>query len=231
MRYLRLWAELLRLSWQREPALTAVVFAVEAGQVLANVTIALCLRYTVDNLVAHRVPAAVAYAVVAALACAVVLVANRLHGLVGLFLVVEKLGTVVEAALMRDIATLEGIEHLESPEYLDRVTVLRGGARRLVGGAWTAVRSVFTTLQLLVTLLLLGAASPWLLLLVALAAAPLWCDRLGRAVESRTETDTADAYRLQRHLFELATEPGPAKEIRVARTGPELARRQAEAWR
>jgi ATP-binding cassette subfamily B protein len=66
--------------------------------------------------------------------------------------------------------------------------------------------------------------------LLVLAVAPLWTDRLARKVEVRTETDTADAFRLQQHLFELVTSPGPAKEIRVARVAEEIARRQSAAW-
>ncbi|MDF3290308.1 ATP-binding cassette domain-containing protein [Streptomyces silvisoli] len=229
-RYLRLWAELLKLSWQRERRLTALVFALEAGSVVANVVIALSLRFAVDYLIDHREPLAIGAACGAAIACAAALVANRLHGLVGLFLIVEKLGVVLDSRMMSDIAALEGIEHLERPEYLDRISLLQGGARRLVGGMWTAVRSVFTMLQVVLTLLLLGAVGPWLLLLLALAVAPLLSDWAGRRIETRTETDTADAFRLQRHLFELATEAGPAKDIQVARVGGTVANRQAEAW-
>ena len=50
-----------------------------------------------------------------------------------------------------------------------------------------------------------------------------------RAV-SRAETATAESYRLQQHLFDLATQAGTGKEVRVAGAGEQLAARQAAAW-
>ncbi|GAB2640041.1 ATP-binding cassette domain-containing protein [Nocardia goodfellowii] len=230
-RYLRLWGEVLGISWRHARALTSTVFATEIGLVAANVGIALTMRTAVNNLVAHQTASAVIAAVVAASACTLVFVLNRMHGLVGLFLVVETVSVVIEDRLMHDIAKLETLEHLESSEYLDRITVLRGAPRRIVGGMWAAVRTCFTILQLVLTLLLLGTVSPWLLVLLLLAVAPLWCDRKGRELESRAETDTAEAFRLQQHLFDIATDAGAGKEIRTSRAGYVVAQLQAAAMR
>ncbi|MFI6776087.1 ATP-binding cassette domain-containing protein [Nocardia sp. NPDC050412] len=230
-RYLRLWREILGISWRHARGLTTTVFATEIGLVAANVGIALAMRSAVNDLITRHIAAAVTAAVVAAAACTLVLVLNRLHGLVGLFLVVEKVSVVIEDRLMRDIAKLETVEHLERSDYLDRITVLRGAPRRIVGGMWAAVRACFTVLQLALTLLLLGTVSPWLLVLLVLAVAPLWCDRKGRELESRAETDTAEAFRLQQHLFDLAADAAAGKEIRTAQAGSVVARRQAAAMR
>src|SRR6185503_6336330 len=90
--------------------------------------------------------------------------------------------------------------------------------------AWFAVIAVFDVIKLAVLLALLGTAvSPWLLLLLGFAAAPLWFAQRGQARVSRAETDTAEAYRLQRHLFDLATGPAGGKEIRVAGAREEIA--------
>ncbi|MET7641163.1 ABC transporter ATP-binding protein/permease [Streptomyces sp. NPDC005438] len=227
--YLRLWGEVLGLSWRHARGLTATVFGIESGLVIANIGIALAMRATVDELVADHVPNAIVAAVLAALACTTVLVLNRLHGLVGLFLIVEKVGVVIEDQMMRDIATLEKIEHLERSDYLDRITVLRGAPKRIVGGMWNAVRACFTVLQLTLTLVILGTVSLWLLALLALAVAPLWCDRRGRTVENRAEVRTAGSFRLQRHLFDVATDAAAGKEIRTGQAGGQIARLQAEA--
>lgn len=96
---------------------------------------------------------------------------------------------------------------------------------------WAAVRACFTILQLVLTLLLLGTVSPWLVMLLVLAVVPLWCDRKGRELESRAETDTAEAFRLQRHLFDIATDAGAGKEIRTAQAGGVVARLQAAAMK
>lgn len=228
-RYLRLWLEVLRLSWRHAPGLTIGVFLIEIFSFAASIGFALALRSAVDNVVAHERGDAVAAAAIAALAATATLVLNRLHGLVGLFLIVEKVGFQLEDRLMHDIAELETIEHLERSEYLDRIAVLRGAPRRIAGSMWVAVRTVFTLAQLTVILVLLGDVNIWLVGLLVLALAPLLFDKRGRRLESRAETDTAETFRLQRHLFEIATDAGSGKELKVTRVGTDIADRQAAA--
>jgi ATP-binding cassette subfamily B protein len=96
---------------------------------------------------------------------------------------------------------------------------------------WTAVAAVFDIARLALLLALLGAAvSPWLLPLVFFAAAPIWFGDRGRRAVTRAELDTAEPFRLQRHLFNLASGPAGGKEIRVAGAGAEVAARQRAAW-
>jgi hypothetical protein len=96
--------------------------------------------------------------------------------------------------------------------------------------AWGATQSLSSAAQLGLTLLLLGSVSPWLLLLLAFAAAPLWFDQRGRLGVARAETDSAEEFRLQRHLFEMATSAAAGKEIRVTGSAAAPAARQAAAW-
>jgi ATP-binding cassette subfamily B protein len=63
-----------------------------------------------------------------------------------------------------------------------------------------------------------------------LAAVPLLADQWARKIVNSAHMGTAEEFRLQRHLFELGTEPGPGKEIRVADVATELVRRQKTAW-
>ncbi|WHT16357.1 ABC transporter ATP-binding protein [Crossiella sp. CA-258035] len=229
IRYVRLWTEILGLSWRHARGLTLTVFGIEIGLVIANIAIALAMRDAVDELIARQVTPAIVAAVVAATAAVAVFVLNRLHGLVGLFLIVERVGVVIEDRLMRDIASLEQIEHLERSDYLDRITVLRGAPKRMVSGMWNAVRACFTIVQLILTLVLLGTVSAWLLVLLVLAMAPLWCDGLAREREADAEIDTAESFRLQQQLFDIATDAAAGKEIRTGQAGPSVGRFQAAA--
>lgn len=229
MRYLRLWLEVLGLSWQYAPGLTIGVFLIEIVSFTANIGYALALRAAINNVVLHEREDAVTAAVIAASAATAMLVLNRIHGLVGLFLIVEKVGYRIEERMLRDITELETIEHLERAEYLDRVAVLRGAPRRIAGSMWVAVRTMFTLAQLTTILVLLGGVDIWLVGLLVLALAPLLCDKRARRIESRAETDTAESFRLQRHLFEAATDAGSGKELKVARVGPDIAQRQGAA--
>lgn len=230
-RYWSLWWELLLLSWRRVPKLTAGVFALEGLTVGLTLGLALLLRSTIDAAVEQRTAAAVVTAGGAALACTAVLLVNRLHGLVALFLAVGKIGpTLVDRGIIENIATIEGIEHMERPEYLDRVAVLRGAAWSLVQGMWTVVRAGFTVVQLVLGLLILGGIDWWLILLPVFAAVPLWTDRRARELVNEAQTASGEQFRLQRHLFELATDAGAAKELRTAQAGTALAAQQKVAW-
>jgi hypothetical protein len=147
------------------------------------------------------------------------------------YLVIDKLCQQdLEPQIMSEIVGLEGIEHLERSDYLDQTTVLRSAAWGLIFGLWTVIGAIFAIGQLVVSLLLLCSVSPWLLTLLVFAVILLWCDRHARVGINQAEVDTAEAFRLQRHLFELATSADAGKEIRVAGAADELTRRQRTAW-
>ncbi|MGW5662038.1 ABC transporter ATP-binding protein [Streptomyces sp. NPDC003758] len=229
-RYLALWAELFRLSWRKEPRLVGGLLAARTASVAAVAASALSLREAVDAALAHHAGPAVAAALGAALTYGVT---SLLRGATGglRILLVEKVGlTDLLQQIHRDIATVEGLDHLERTDFLDRVTVVRNSAWGIADSLWASVDAVFNVVEVIVALVLLGTMNPWLLFLLAFAAVPLWFDQRGLRAVKEAETATAEAFRLQRHLFELATSPSAGKELRVAGSGPQLARLQQEAW-
>jgi ATP-binding cassette subfamily B protein len=230
-RYFSLWWELLRLSWRRVPRLTAGVFVVEALIAGLALGLPLLLRSTVDAATQQQTTTAVLVAVGAAVVSTTIIVANRLHGLMAMFLVVGKIGPpIVERGIVEDIATIEGIEHMERPEYLDRVAILRGSAWSLVEGMWTVVRAGFTAIQLALSLWILSDIDWWLMLLPVFAIAPLWTDNRARRLVNAAQTESGEQFRLQRQLFELATDAGAAKELRTAQVAAQLTTRLKQAW-
>ena len=229
-RYLALGAELLGLSYRRAPGLTLALFAVQAVSVVAVAASALGLRAAVNASADGHESAAVLGAIGAAAAYAVIAViadlGDNIRGLI-----IDQVGVLdLGPRILGQVAALDGVEHLERTDFLDRIAIVSGGSWGIANGFWSAVEAVFGVAQLGVALLLLGTVSPWLLLLLGFAAAPLWFDQRGQRTATRAETDTAEQFRLQQHLFDLATAPGSGKELRVAGAGPELARRQALAW-
>jgi ATP-binding cassette subfamily B protein len=228
--YLRLWAELLGRSWRRSPGLTAGIFLVNLVELAATAGIALALRTVVDATVhgvagtalAGACGAAVGYGIAAACGG----LAWNMPGQLGDKVFVQDLHPQVYGW----IAEVEGLEHLERSDFLDQVELVRRHTWRLSMSLWRAVAVLFSVLQLGVVLLLLGTVTPWLLVLLLFAALPLWFDHRGKQAVVTAETDTAEAFRLQRHLFALGTAAASGKDIRVAGAGEELARRQAEAW-
>jgi len=229
-RYLALWAELFRLSWRKEPRLVGGLLAARTASVAAVAASALSLREAVDAALAHRAGPAVAAALGAALTYGVTSLFRGATGSLRILLV-EKVGlTDLLQQIHRDIATVEGLDHLERTDFLDRVTVVRNSAWGIADSLWASVDAVFNVVEVIVALVLLGTMNPWLLFLLAFAAVPLWFDQRGLRAVKEAETATAEAFRLQRHLFELATSPSAGKELRVTGSGPQLARLQQEAW-
>ncbi|MCW6009102.1 ABC transporter ATP-binding protein/permease [Micromonospora sp. CPCC 205371] len=230
IRYVRLLAELLALNWRLRPLAAAGLVALCLAGVPTTPAMALALREALDGIVQRDPRAAATSAAVAAIAYAVGLylrsLAYTLETMLG-----DRVGTLhIRRHIEEQLTRLDGLDHLERTDLLDRITVLRGAAWRLNHAPWQAVVAVCDALRLALLLALLAAVSPWLLLLLGFAAAPLWFEQRGQMSIADAETGTAEAFRLQRHLFNLATAAAGGKELRVSGAGPEIARRQREAW-
>ncbi|MET7286374.1 ABC transporter ATP-binding protein [Streptomyces sp. NPDC005573] len=228
-RYLALWAEMLRTSWRRAPAATAAMFGVCALTIAAAAGIAVSLRSVVDAGVHGTLGTAVAAACGAAVCYGVsVTFQQTMWDLFQLLL--DKTGVELRPRIQGWIAGIEGLDHLERTDFLDRLEGARTNSWQISMSLWQMVLAVRSGLQLGVMLLLLGTVSPWLLFLLPFAALPLWFDHRGKQAVVVTETATAEVFRLQRHLFQLGSRADSGKDIRVAGAGEEIARRQAAAW-
>jgi ABC-type multidrug transport system fused ATPase/permease subunit len=218
------------MSLRQRPGMTTVMLAAMAGSMVAPVATALALRDVVDASERHQVAAAVIGGVGAGLAYSLTLALGNVIGGLRVQLV-ERLGlTDLESGIVGDICGIEGLGHLERTDYLDRVTVLRNSSSDLMDSLWAALQSAAGTGQVAITLLLLGSVSPWLLFLLAFAAAPLWFDQRGRLGVARAETASAEDFRLQRHLFAMATSAAAGQELRVSGSAEALVARQQAAW-
>ena len=225
-----LWREAYRLSLRRAPAATVLIFVVHALDVAATAGGALALRAVVDATVDGSAVAAVVSATLAALAFGTSAALTDLSWIMPAWVADRVAMLDLHPQVYRDIASIEGIEHLERTDYLDRITVVRNAGWVVSTSLWQTVAAGFAILRLVVALLLLATVSPVLLGMLPFACVPLWCDERGKRVVAVAETASAEEYRLQQHLFELATSAAGGKEIRVANAGEEIAFRQAAAW-
>ncbi|WP_053751829.1 ABC transporter ATP-binding protein [Streptomyces sp. MMG1533] len=228
-RYLALWAELLRISWRRDRVSAVGMAAVCATTIAAAAGVALALRAVVDGSV-HGTPGT---ALVAACGAAVgYAVTVTLQGTIWdlIKLLADKTDQELRPRIQGWIAGLEGLDHLERTDFLDRLEGARDNSWQISVSLWQIVLATRSALQLGVTLVILGTVSPWLLFLLPCAALPLWFDHRGKQAVAEAEMGTAEAFRLQRHLFQLGTRADSGKDIRVAGAGEEIARRQAVAW-
>lgn len=229
-RYLRLWLELLGLCRRVYPGRTAGLLGIKIVSSVNVAATALALQATVDGIVRGDVTGAAVAGAAAAATYALSAYLLNLDFMLTI-LMVDSVGALdMTRRINEEIVGLDALDHLERTEVLDRVTVVQAGGWSLIYATWAVVDVVAGAVRLALTLLLLGTVSPWLLLLLVFAALPLWLDRRGQHAVAKAETDTAEAFRLQRHLFNLATEAAGGKEIRVCGAGHALAEVQARAW-
>jgi ATP-binding cassette subfamily B protein len=113
----------------------------------------------------------------------------------------------------------------ETPEYLDQLHALNRESWKL-GNAIPSLLGMFaTSIRIVVAGVLLAEVSPALLLLPLFAIPTLaLSSKTGELFGLGNDRAAAPA-RLAHHLYELATNPGPAKEVRLFRLADELTTR------
>ncbi len=170
----------------------------------------------------------------AAIAVAVFTMAGLVAGHFGHIFYFE-LGERVQLALERDLIDLSngsaGLEHHERPDYADKLRVV---TQEVDWAGWSVMGMLFSAIGLgvggVITAFLLATLNPWLLLLPLFAIPSLVLGRRGEVVMGKAREDAAPFTRRVRHVFRLATDAGPAKELRACGLGEEMYRRQRDSW-
>jgi ATP-binding cassette subfamily B protein len=142
----------------------------------------------------------------------------------------DKVTIALESHVATLLASIGTIAHQERPEYLDRLAVLRNQVFMLDH----MYMSLFTTggwiLRLGVTIALLVSIHPALALLALFALPPVLTSTWRPAVERGAYERGAQASRLARHLFDMATTAAAGKEVRVTGIAERLVGRRRRAW-
>ncbi len=142
----------------------------------------------------------------------------------------DKVTIALESHVATLLASIATIAHQERPDYLDRLAVLRNQVFMLDH----MYMSLFTTcgwvLRLGVTIMLLVSIHPALALLALFALPPVVTSTWRPAVERNAYERGAQASRLARHLFEMATTAAAGKEVRVTGIAEQLLGQRRRAW-
>jgi ATP-binding cassette subfamily B protein len=170
----------------------------------------------------------------AAVAVAALTMAGLVAGHFGHIFYFE-LGEMVQLALERDLVDLSngsaGLEHHERPDYADKLRVV---SQEVNWAGWSVMNMLFSTVGLgigvVITAFLLASLNAWLLLLPLFALPSLVLGRRGEVVMGKAREDAAPFTRRVRHVLRLATDAGPAKELRACGLGEEMSRRHRESW-
>jgi ATP-binding cassette subfamily B protein len=216
---------MLGISWRADRVRSVAAAFTASGQFVVLPIRAFGLKIITDGIVGHDRHRAIAGVVVMVAASA----ANRLLAWASLNVRMrlrEHTQLYLDSHLMGLTAGIPGVEHHELPEYLDAVERLRLERPYLANPFNPISWSTASILQALTVVVLFAGVSPVLALLPLLGLPAAIAT--GRA-ENRSialADKFAEDGRVLRHLFDLATEPGPAKEVRVYGLGDELLKRR-----
>jgi len=220
---------LCKLGYRSEPRLMAGAVVLSQLAALPDALLALWLMLLGEGVVQHRPglveAAAIGLGVSAMATWFLRTVSTRFQRRFR-----DKVTIALESHVAQLQASIGTIAHQERPEYLDRLAMLRNQIF-VLDHMYMAVFSMMGwILRLIVTLTLLAYVHPALLLLIVFALPTVvtssWRPGIERAAQERGAQDN----RLARHLFDLATKPAPAKEVRVTGIGEMLIRDRRAAW-
>ncbi len=220
---------LCKIGYQHEPTLMLWALALTLLAALPDALLALWLSLLGQGVLEGNAPlitlAAVALGVSAAATWFLRIIGVRIQRRFR-----DKITIALESHVARLQASVVTIAHHERPDYLDRLAVLRDQVFVLDH----MYMSVFTTcgwiLRLVVTIVLLASISPLLILLVLFALPTVLTSSWRPAVERDAHERGAQAYRLARHMFTLATTAPPGKEVRVTGIGDRLVADRRSSW-
>jgi ATP-binding cassette subfamily B protein len=142
----------------------------------------------------------------------------------------DRVTIALETHVARLQASIATVAHQERPEYLDRLSMLRNQVFVLDHMYMAVFSTLGWFLRLAVTIGLLVSIHPALILLVVFAAPTFFTSSWRPTVERSAHERGAQAGRLARHLFSIATTAPPGKEVRVTGIGGRLVRDRRAAW-
>jgi ATP-binding cassette subfamily B protein len=202
------------LSWRADPKATALVGAIVLLEVGALALFALAQRWVVDTAFDSTALALAAAAVLGGVAYAVGAAGGRL--VVNLQ---QDLAERVDITLNKevlDITTrLRTLEHLERPEYLDRVSLLGRSTSELAGAGIALCRTASAVISVALSVFLLSTVHATLGLVVLLALPPIYMSMVAQRHRERARRRAATDERRDARLHKLAIEAGSAQQIRV----------------
>ena len=220
---------LLLISWRQSRAKTAAAMLLILGKGLSVPLIALSLRWLTDSALAGDMTSTcLAGFAVSGFSMAALTFGHFAH--IAYFELSEINALMEDERLIALVNGSVGIEHQERAEYADKVVVLEREIQQIRNGFYAVLSLISLALGIALTGVMLAMVHPVLLLLPIVALPPLVAGQRAQAIEDRARQETAPDMRLATHLFHLATEAAPAKELRVSRLAGEIERRHDALW-
>ncbi|MGP3999538.1 ABC transporter ATP-binding protein [Streptomyces sp. 8N706] len=222
-------AWLFREVWRIRRGIVLIYLTIVFTDILAVAGFALGLRFLVQEATSRDLSGALLGAALVAVCWTVSTIGTSARANLG-YLLAEALSVETDDHILRTVAGRDDLEHLERPEYVDRISLVTGRGDVIARSSWLLVEVAATVVRPTVVLVILAAIAPVLLLLAALLIPALALPRHGQKRIHRATLETAEDARRAEHLHSLLTEPGPGMEIRIAGAERALRDRASHAW-
>jgi len=220
---------LCKVGYRHERRLMILALVLSQLAALPAALLALWLALLGDGIVQHRnglvLGAALGMAVSSAATWFMTIISTRVQRRFR-----DKVTIALEAHVAHLQASIVSVAHQERPEYLDRLSMLRNQVFVLDHMYVSLFATLGWLLRLAITMALLAWVHPALLLLGVFALPTAIASFWRPDVERRAQESGAQAERLSRHLFHLATTAAPGKEVRVVGIGDQIQRDRRNAW-
>jgi ATP-binding cassette, subfamily B, bacterial len=220
---------LCKLGYRHQPRLMVAAFLLSQLAALPDALLALWLMLLGKGVLEHRPGlvqgAAIGLAVSAAATWFLRTVSTRVQRRFR-----DKVTIALESHVAQLQASVATVAHQERPEYLDRLSMLRNQVFVLDHMYMSLFSTLGWILRLGVTMALLASIHPALILLMVFAIPTVLTSTWRPAVERTAQERGAQAGRLARHLFTIATTASPGKEVRVTGIGERLVTERRAAW-
>ncbi len=214
----------LRLAWTADPRRTVLAFGLLGLQALTASSLAWWLKQLLDAVTAADAARIVLGAAGIALSVAGGAVLSYTGQRVQLVLR-EVTRTEVDRRLINLVGGTPTLEIHQTPAHLDQLQALQRESWHLGHAVPTLLEFFTTAIRIVVAAVLLVSVHPALLLLPLFGLPTvLLSSKTGELFGLGNDRAAAPA-RLAHHLYELATNAGPAKEVRIFRLGNELTAR------
>lgn len=142
----------------------------------------------------------------------------------------ERAAVPIESHVARLHAVLPTLEHVERPDYADRLAVLRDAPGAISGLYQSLFSTTGALVRLVLTVALLMSVRPILGLLGVFAVPTVLVSNWRGGIEERAKESVMQPERLARHLFIVGTGPGAGKEIRISGVQRRLRDLHRSAW-
>ncbi|MFY9989238.1 MAG: ABC transporter ATP-binding protein [Chthoniobacterales bacterium] len=220
---------LCKLGYRNEPWLMVVSFALSQLAALPDALLALWLMLLGKGLL-EQAPglvegAAIGLGVSAAATWFLRVISTRVQRRFR-----DKVTVALEAHVARLQASVATVAHQERPEYLDRLYMLRNQVFVLDHMYMSLFSTIGWLLRLGLTVALLASVHPALIVLIVFALPTVFTSTWRPDVERSAQERGAQANRLARHLFSIATTSPPGKEVRVTGIEERLLKDRRTAW-